>query len=125
MMYYVDAPVRSPSDLAIDVDDFTKRLAEKWPSTKIEHGSETIRLGWVIEDGLVNLFDGQEYASRGSLHADLQTISFDWPSEFVLWYRRYIPATHSLYFFDSVSWESLKLTGTTSMKNVRDFVERS
>jgi hypothetical protein len=61
----------------------------------------------------------------GGLQANKQIISFNltyWTVGFVLWYRRFIPNQHQLFFFNSSSWDSLEITPNIAKKEIEDFI---
>lgn len=109
------------SDLVIDPTSYKEKMLERWPESEFFSTSPELPLQWMIS----SFSEGDEMPPHGigSLHADMQIVSFDTPySEFFLWHRSVIQSQHDLYLFNDSSLESLKLEPDTTFDEIEEFI---
>jgi hypothetical protein len=110
------------SDLKIYREQFRSALLEHWGPKRIREDKNTAINSWL----LTNPQDAEDVDLEIRLQENYQVIECgNFPKhailEFVLWYRRFIPATYPLYFFHSSAWDSLVLTTDTTEQAIIDF----
>jgi hypothetical protein len=106
------------SDLQIDPAEYKHQIITHWPETEFYTPSGRVSLEWGIPESKGGA------RIHGGLHDDRQVISLDTPFEkFFLWHRSVIPNQYKLFIFHESTWESLELTGDTTLEDIQKYVD--
>ena len=113
-----DTREKPTSNLHIDRENFRAALLQRF-SKAIEHDSKY----WILysEDHQRGI---ECYLSRvepeGYNYISFSPYGFNF-IEFILWFRRFVSLNHTLYLFNSSSWDRLILTENTTFEEVKNF----
>ncbi|MDH5606809.1 MAG: hypothetical protein OEY93_07970 [Anaerolineae bacterium] len=113
--------LRTASDLKINPAEYKRQLLRKWPDAEFFNVTKELPLQWCLD---VKLKDSSVIPGAiGSLSSDLQTISIDTPNtDFFFWHRKVIPNKYKLFLFNTSAWDSLELTSSTTVEEIRKFI---
>lgn len=119
VIFLITPPEGQKQVFQVDLAKYRAKLLERWPDVLFPNmvpGSDML-LEWALPNGVWAM-----------LHKDRQTISFGLTpedkrfTEFIIWYRAYVPADIKLSLFDSSSSNELQLRFDTTAQNILNFV---
>jgi len=111
---------KSANDLSIDLEDFARKLIQRWPLGRVEVLATENRVEWQIPEPRPDQRspDGGEGALIYGCLVELYYFPIDVIVDFALWYRNYIPLKHLLFVGDA-GGDFAELLETTIAPDIR------